>query len=86
MKRVVYFMILMLTALTGVPAFAEETRRLSQKYIKQVNEDVTHFCRMHDYRNQGQDWGNSRDSIERAIQFLTSREPTAIAKASEKNR
>jgi hypothetical protein len=68
------------------PAFAEETRRLSQNYIKLVSKDVTHFCRMHDYRNQGQDWGTSRDSIERAIQFLTSREPTTVGKASEKNR
>jgi hypothetical protein len=68
------------------PAFAEETRRLSQNYIKLVSKDVTHFCRMHGYRNQGQDWGTSRDSIERAIQFLTSREPTTVGKASEKNR
>ena len=30
-----------------------------------------------DYRNNGEDadWGNSRDSIERAVWFLTSREP-----------
>lgn len=68
------------------PAFAEETRRLSQKYMKEVSGDITHFCRMFDYRSQGMDWGNSRDSIERAITFLTSREPTVIPKASEKNR
>ena len=36
---------------------------------------VTHFCRMYDYRSRGQDWGNSRDSIERAIWYLTTRKP-----------
>jgi hypothetical protein len=26
---------------------------------------------MFDYRNEGADWGNSRDSIERSVEFLT---------------
>ncbi|MDE6745025.1 MAG: hypothetical protein K2J72_00150, partial [Oscillospiraceae bacterium] len=36
----------------------------------------SHYCSMYDYRNTGKDadWGNSRDSIERAIKFLVSRE------------
>lgn len=28
---------------------------------------------MFDYRNNGGDWGNSKDSIERAISYLTGR-------------
>lgn len=55
------------------PAFAQETRRLSQAYLQAVQKDVTHFCRMFDYRNNGGDWGNSKDSIERAISYLTGR-------------
>ena len=38
-----------------------------------VEADVTHFCRMFDYRNKDGDWGNSRDAIERAIAYLTGR-------------
>lgn len=51
-----------------------------------VKADTTHFCRMFDYRNAGGDWGNSRDAIERAITYLTSREPTVTTKTEGKNR
>ena len=51
--------------------FVTQTRQITQTYLTQLQEDVTHFCRMYDYRNQGKDWGNSRDSIERAIRLLT---------------
>ncbi len=53
--------------------FTEEVRRLSQSYLQTVEADVTHFCRMFDYRNKDADWGNSRDAIERAIAYLTGR-------------
>ena len=48
---------------------------LTEKYINVLYEDVSHYCSMYDYRNTGKDadWGNSRDSIERAIKFLVSR-------------
>jgi len=68
------------------PQFHEETRSLALKYLNEVEGDVTHFCRMFDYRNKDADWGNSRDSIERAIWFLTSRHPEVEANAGEKNR
>lgn len=67
-------------------AFSSETTRLSKKYLDELQEDVTHFCRMFDYRNNGGDWGNSKDSIERTIKYLTSREPKAEQRAEEKNR
>ena len=66
--------------------FVEEVRRLSRSYLQTVEADVTHFCRMFDYRNAGGDWGNSKDAIERAIRYLTSREPENRQKADEKNR
>lgn len=55
--------------------FAKVTAGLAEKYLKEVTADVSKFCSMYDYRNAGGDWGNSKDSIERAIWFLTSFEP-----------
>ncbi len=68
------------------PAFAQQTMKLAKTRLAEIGQDVTHFCRMFDYRNKGGDWGNSRDAIERAIEYLTSRKPTAQRKADEKNR
>lgn len=67
-------------------AFEPETTRLAKAYLTELSGDVTHFCRMFDYRNAGGDWGNSRDAIERAIRWLTAREPEVRQKADEKNR
>ncbi|MCD7823304.1 MAG: DUF6062 family protein [Oscillospiraceae bacterium] len=49
---------------------------LAGKYCNELYDDVSHYCSMYDYRNSGPDadWGNSRDSIERAIKFLTGRD------------
>lgn len=60
-----------------MPEFAKVASKLSEKYLNELHGDVSHFCKMFDYRNadKNADWGNSRDSIERAIWFLTSREP-----------
>lgn len=52
-------------------AFHESTLRLTRDYLDTLKDDTTHFCRMFDYRNQGGDWGNSRDAIERDIKFLS---------------
>ncbi len=53
------------------PAFAQATTALAQKYLGVLSADVSHYCGMYDYRNAGGDWGNSKDSIERAVWFLT---------------
>ena len=57
--------------------FFEASKELSYKAIETLEKDVDHFCSMFDYRNSGEDadWGNSRDSIERAIKFFKTREP-----------
>ena len=49
---------------------------LTENYISTLYKDVSQYCSMYDYRNTGKDadWGNSKDSIERAIKFLVSRE------------
>lgn len=56
--------------------FEDMAQRLVREYLAKLQDDVTHYCNMYDYRNSGKDadWGNSKDSIERAVKFLTSRE------------
>lgn len=55
--------------------FLSLANRLAGAYCHTLENDVRHFTKMFDYRNSGPeaDWGNSKDSIERAIWFLTSR-------------
>ena len=55
--------------------FAQAASDLVKNYLEVLQKDVTHFCSMFDYRNIGGDFGNSKDSIERSIEFLTSRRP-----------
>ena len=58
------------------PDFAKASADLAHKHLNELREDVRHFCKMYDHSNAGNnDWGNSKDSIERAIWFLTTREP-----------
>ena len=59
------------------PYFARAAAALARSYLTELRGDVHHFCEMYDYRNAGnnEDWGNSRDSIERAVWYLTGREP-----------
>lgn len=54
--------------------FEKDAKALSDKYLDTVLSDVSHFCKMFDYRNadKNSDWGNSKDSVERAISFLSS--------------
>ena len=51
--------------------FYEETSRLTGGYLRSLKEDISHFCRMFDYRSANEKWGNSKDSIERSVEFLT---------------
>ena len=55
--------------------FVKSCDELVKKGLKVLIDDVTHYCNMYDYRNTGKnaDWGSSKDSIERAIRFLTTR-------------
>lgn len=62
-------------------AFAQATAKLAEDYLHILQKDITHFCRMFDYRSKGEDWGNSRDAIERSIQYITSR--SVVEKSNE---
>lgn len=55
--------------------FVKTCSALVKKGLEELIGDVTHYCKMYDYRNSGADadWKNSKDSIERAIRFLTTR-------------
>lgn len=55
--------------------FIDTCNKLVKQYLDVLEHDVSHYCKMYDYRNTGKDadWGNSKDSIERAIRFLTTR-------------
>ena len=43
---------------------------LMEENMKRLEEEVTWFCDKQDYLNRDKDWGNSKDSIQRAIQKL----------------
>ncbi len=62
-----------------IKPFLSDSEKLCRNYLDEVQNDVSHYCKMFDYRNSGADadWGNSRDSIERAVYFLTSRDVEA---------
>lgn len=53
--------------------FIKNLTRITRDYSKTLHGDIKHFCSMYDYRNSGKDadWGNSKDSVERTISFLT---------------
>lgn len=55
-------------------ALIKAATRIASEYLDRLSQDVSKFCRMFDYRNSGgdTDWGTSKDSIERAVWFLTS--------------
>lgn len=55
--------------------FHSETAALTKNYLESLKGDITHFCSMFDYRSKGQEWGTSKDSIERSIEFLTGEKP-----------
>ena len=60
-----------------VPDFAKAASAISRRTLNELQGDVSHFCKMFDYRSssEGADWGNSRDAVERAVQYLTTRMP-----------
>ena len=69
-------------SIKGVPSklqadFHEDTANLAKKHLQTLIDDTTHFCNMFDYRNRDADWGNSKDAIERDLEFLAKIKPPA---------
>lgn len=54
---------------------AQNLTRITAEYAKTLATDVSQYCKMYDYRSrsEGTEWGNSRDSVERTVGFLTGR-------------
>lgn len=59
--------------------FAKSLAGVTKGYLETLIGDVGRYCKMYDYRSAGEDadWGDARDAVERAVGFLTSREPGA---------
>jgi hypothetical protein len=54
--------------------FYSDISQPQMKYLDSLYEDVSHFCRKFDYRYEDEPWGNSKDSVERTIKFLSGTE------------
>ncbi len=50
--------------------FSQSLSDVQNKYIKELSDDVSWFCKKFDYRYENEPWGNAKDSVERAIKFL----------------
>ena len=57
--------------------FEKDVDEITLKTLGTIRDDVHHFTKMFDYRNSGEnaDFKNSRDSIERAVKYMTTRMP-----------
>ena len=54
--------------------FIKMTKSLNEKQMVELAGDLQHFCDMFDYHNsENNDWGNSKDSVERTVEYLTTR-------------
>ena len=44
---------------------------IEKKYIAELGNDVSWFCKKFDYRYDSEPWYNSKDAIPRALSFLS---------------
>lgn len=50
--------------------FYRSAADVTNGYLISLKEDIDLFCRKFDYRYQDEPWGNAKDSVERAVNFL----------------
>lgn len=53
-------------------AFSKDCSDIVNKYLGELKDDISWFCKKFDYRYGEEPWYNSKDSVERAIRFLRS--------------
>ena len=53
------------------PEFYNAAYGIQEKYISTLSEDVSWYCKKFDYRYDEEPWYNSKDSVPRAIKFLS---------------
>ncbi len=63
--------------------FLDAAQAVQTAYLESLQQDVSHFCRKFDYRFRDEPWGNSRDSAERSIRFLTGEDSIEMPKEKE---
>ena len=50
--------------------FCKTVNELNLAYTQELLSDIDWFCKKFDYRYRNEDWKNSKDSIERAVNFI----------------
>ena len=53
------------------PDFYDDAHRVVEEYLKTLTGDVSWFCKKFDYRYDAEPWYNSKDSVQRAVKFLS---------------
>ena len=53
------------------PDFYDAAYKIQRAYIDTLSSDVSWFCKKFDYRYDEEPWYNSKDSVQRAIKFLS---------------
>lgn len=51
--------------------FYKQTSKVVNGYLDSLKDDVGWFCKKFDYRYENEPWGNAKDSVERAVAFLS---------------
>ena len=51
--------------------FYKSAHTLEMEYIRTLEKDVSWFCKKFDYRYDEEPWYNSKDSVQRAVKFLS---------------
>lgn len=55
--------------------FYDVITKVTRNGLLKLQDDVSGFCRMFDYHNNGRDFGELRDAIKNALTFLSGRTP-----------
>lgn len=66
-------------------AFSKDCSEVVNKYLAELKDDISWFCKKFDYRYGDEPWYNSKDSVERAIKFLRSDLHPAEPPKNQKN-
>lgn len=53
------------------PDFLKDISSVQTGYLESLRADVSWFCKKFDYRYDDEPWGNAKDSVKRAIDYLT---------------
>jgi hypothetical protein len=51
--------------------FYKQAETIEKKYIEELGNDVSWFCKKFDYRYDSEPWYNAKDSVSRSVTFLS---------------